>query len=159
MMFINRFWQFLAEVLLRVSYHLPWIMSLHYLWKHEPQQLRAFLKWCVLLHQQYIWKHAEIITWLQLNHTSLLVGYLSNSLKCYLLSNMLWMLSFFQRHSVSANNTWCMQHSSAAAVQNFISSTAVVPAAQRWTQMSTVQDLWSQYWRNQAAVGWIQANH
>ena len=36
-----------------------------------------------------------------------------------------------------------MQHSSAAAVQKFISSTAIAPAAQRWMQMITVQDLWS----------------
>jgi len=42
---------------------------------------------------------------------------------------------FFQQHKASVHSAWCMQHSSAAAVQNFISS----PAAQRWTQMITVQ--------------------
>jgi len=46
----------------------------------------------------------------------------------------------------------------------------MVPAAQRWTQVITVQDLWShtaswiwvasqQYWRNQATIGSTPANH
>jgi len=58
----------------------------------------------------------------------------------------------------------------AVAMQYFISSTAMAPIAHRWTQMITVQDLWShtassicaasqQYWRNQAASGSTPTNH
>jgi len=36
---------------------------------------------------------------------------------------MPWTLSFF--HGVSAHSEWCVQHSLAAAVQSFISSTAM----------------------------------
>jgi len=38
---------------------------------------------------------------------------------------------FFQQHDASAHSAWCVQHSSAAAVQNFTSSTAMAPAAKR----------------------------
>ena len=109
----------------------------------------------VLLYQQ-TWKNVHILQ-LNLFTASLLVR--SKSVKCYLLSNMLWMLS------VSLRNT---AHAACSTVQLLQYKTS--SAAQRWTHMITVQDLWShtalwiwvasqQYWRNQAATGWTPANH
>jgi len=104
-------------------------------------------------------KHEKNVDILRLNlfTASLLVR--SKSVKCYLLSNMLWMLS------VSLRNT---AHAACSTVQLLQYKTS--SAAQRWTHMITVQDLWShtalwiwvasqQYWRNQAATGWTPANH
>ena len=62
---------------------------------------------------------------------------------------------FFQQHRASEHNAWFVQHSSAAAVQSLISSTAMAPANQRWTQMSTVQDLWS----HTASSIWLQVSN
>ena len=61
------------------------------------------LKRCIL-HYRQTRKHDQIITWLQLNHASLFVRYLGNSVKCYLSWNTPWMLSFlFQQHSALAH--------------------------------------------------------
>ena len=57
-------------------------MCLHYLGKRKPEKLRFSLKRYTSLYQQ-TGKHDQIINWLQLNHNSLLVRNLSNSVKCY----------------------------------------------------------------------------
>jgi len=36
-------------------------------------------------------------------------------------------LFFFKQHDGLVHNTWCMQHGSVAAMQKFISSTAIWP--------------------------------
>jgi len=75
-------------------------MPLHYLGNHEPptnpRNCVFSLKHCVLLYQQTR-KHVQIIIWLHLNHNSLLIRHLCNSVKCYPLSNrprILFFLSF-----------------------------------------------------------------
>ena len=59
----------------------------------NPRNCMFSLTHCILLYQQ-TWKHVQIITWLQLNHDSLLIRYLCNSVKCYPLSNTPWILFF-----------------------------------------------------------------
>jgi len=46
---------------------------------------------------------------------------------------------FFQQHDASAHSAWCVQHSSVAAVQNSISSTAI------WPQQPIGELNWLQY--------------
>jgi len=70
------------------------------------------LKHCILLYNQSH-KYIHIITWLSLNHPSLLVGYVSNSVK-HEPRNTLWMpfLSFSDTHGARSTVY------AAAAVQN-----------------------------------------
>jgi len=76
--------------------------------------------------------NVQIITWLVLNNASLLVRYLNKSVKCQLLSNTPWMLSFsFSNTTHQRTAAHGVQHSSVAAVQNFISLTAMALAAQK----------------------------
>jgi len=87
-------------------------MSLHYLEKQEPRKLHLFTK---TLHTalQPNTKHIKIITWSSLNHPSLLVAYVSNSVNVSCCQTRRGCDFFFQQHSA-----WCTQHSSADAVQN-----------------------------------------
>jgi len=74
-------------------FHLPWLMSLHYLVTHESRKLRFHLNVARCFTNKHV-KCDQINTWLQLNHALLLVRYLSNSVKCYMSSNTPWMRSF-----------------------------------------------------------------
>jgi len=49
-------------------------MYVHYLRKHDPKKMHLFSKHCIL----HCFTTKLIITWLWLNHPSLLVGYLNN---------------------------------------------------------------------------------
>ena len=46
---------------------------------------------------------------------------------------------FFKQHDGLVHNTWCMQHGSVAAMQKFISSTAI------WPQQAINELNWLQY--------------
>ena len=136
--------------------------------KREPPKLHVFT-WSLYIALPTR-KQVQIITWLQLNHDSSLVRYLFNSVKCCLLSNTPWILFVLSAtQHIRVQHTGCATQL-AVALQNFISSTSMVPAAQRWTQLITLQDWWShtaswvwaasqQYWRNHAATGCTLANH
>jgi len=65
-------------------------MSLHYLEKHEPRKLHLFTKTLHVAFQPNT-KHIQIITCFSLNHPSLLLGYVSNSVNA---SCCLWMTFF-----------------------------------------------------------------
>jgi len=85
-------------------------MSLHYLgWGNMNPGNCISLKHCILLKNQKQ-KHILIITWLSLNHPSLSLGYVSNSVNA---SCRHFFLSATLRISA-----WCRQHSSATAMQN-----------------------------------------
>jgi len=65
---LDSFWQIYRRKSKLPRRHLlfcfRWLMSLHYLGKHKPQELRT----------QRTRNHDQIFTWLQLNHASLLVS-------------------------------------------------------------------------------------
>ena len=113
------------------------VLCLHCLEKqHECRKLHLFTKTLHIALQPNT-KHIQIITWLSLNHRSLLVGYVSNSTdasccqtrcECHFF--------FFQQQSA-----WCTQHSSAAyVVQNSQLYPKLWPSCQSWTQLITLRD-------------------
>jgi len=59
----------------------------------NPRNCMFSLKRCTQLYQQTR-KHVQVITWLQLNHDSLLIRYLCNSVKCYTKRGMDTIFSF-----------------------------------------------------------------
>jgi len=76
----------------------------------NPGNCIFLLRHCMLLYNQ-TQKHIQIITWLSLNHPSLSVGYVSNSVNasCYQTRcKCHFFLSATQRISA-----WCTRHSSA----------------------------------------------
>jgi len=75
----------------------------------NPRNCVFSLERCILFYQQTR-KHAQIITWLQLNHSSLLIRCLCNSVKSCLLSNTPWIqLLLFVEQCTAAYNTCCVQ--------------------------------------------------